>query len=65
MTGTEVSLESWIKRYPAENTASGPTLVFPHAGGAALAYRPFALALAEAGSDAYVMQYPLDRKSVV
>ncbi|ABK73080.1 thioesterase II family protein [Mycolicibacterium smegmatis] len=58
MTGTEVSLESWIKRYPAENTASGPTLVFPHAGGAALAYRPFALALAEAGSDAYVMQYP-------
>ncbi|WP_083452907.1 thioesterase II family protein [Mycolicibacterium goodii] len=61
MTGTQVSFRPWIKTYPAEDTVGGgakPTLVFPHAGGAALAYRPLGLALAEAGSDAYVMQYP-------
>lgn len=49
----------WIKRYPAA-TGGGAvaTLVFPHAGGAALAYRALGTALAAAGSDAYVMQYP-------
>jgi surfactin synthase thioesterase subunit len=54
-TGAELSIEPWIKRYPG---AAGATLVFPHAGGAALAYRRFGMALASAGSDTYVMQYP-------
>lgn len=51
-----MTFKPWIKRYPA--AGAGATLVFPHAGGAALAYRPLGSALAEAGSDAYVMQYP-------
>lgn len=59
MTGADVQLtfKSWVKRYPGGENAR-PTLVFPHAGGAALAYRSLGSALAEAGSDAYVMQYP-------
>lgn len=58
MTGDTRQLEfkPWIKRYPAAGTRS--TLVFPHAGGAAVAYRALGTALAAAGSDAYVMQYP-------
>jgi surfactin synthase thioesterase subunit len=49
-------VKPWVKRYPVDG---GPaTLVFPHAGGAALAYRSLGTALAKAGSDAYVMQYP-------
>jgi surfactin synthase thioesterase subunit len=54
-TGAQLSIKPWIKRYPG---TTGTTLVFPHAGGAALAYRSFGMALAEAGSDTYVMQYP-------
>ncbi|MBU9765738.1 thioesterase [Mycobacterium sp. TNTM28] len=58
MTGLDaLTFKPWIKRYPADVSAR-PTLVFPHAGGAALAYRGFGTALAAAGSDAYVMQYP-------
>ena len=48
----------WIKRYPGAGQSSRAALVFPHAGGAALAYRALGTALAAAGSDAYVMQYP-------
>lgn len=44
----------WIGRFPGPGPA---TLVFPHAGGAVVNYRPLALALA-AGADTYVMQYP-------
>ncbi|MGV9798976.1 thioesterase II family protein [Mycobacterium sp. NPDC003449] len=60
MTGADTGLavKPWIKKYPAGGSASTPTLVFPHAGGAALAYRSLGTALAQAGSDAYVMQYP-------
>ncbi len=50
--------KSWIKRYPAGGSGGPATLVFPHAGGAALAYRGLGTALAAAGTDAYVMQYP-------
>ncbi|MGW0160494.1 thioesterase II family protein [Mycobacterium sp. NPDC003323] len=53
-----MSLQPWIKRYPGTDPDAAATLVFPHAGGAALAYRNFGTALAAAGSDAYVMQYP-------
>lgn len=48
--------QPWIKRYPG--AGAGAALVFPHAGGAALAYRALGTALAGAGSDTYVMQYP-------
>ncbi|MGV0745741.1 thioesterase II family protein [Mycolicibacterium sp. XJ870] len=55
---TQVTFKPWIKRYPGIDRAARPTLVFPHAGGAAVAYRSLGTALAAAGSDAYVMQYP-------
>lgn len=60
MTGsdTKLTVKPWIKRYPAQAHDATPTLVFPHAGGAALAYRNLGMGLATAGSDAYVMQYP-------
>ncbi|MBB2992303.1 surfactin synthase thioesterase subunit [Mycolicibacterium iranicum] len=49
-------LAPWIKRFPgAPGTA---TLVFPHAGGAAAAYRTFAQTLSDRGIDTYVVQYP-------
>ncbi len=58
MTAPDLTFAPWIKRYPAAGPGAGATLVFPHAGGAALAYRSFGTALAAAGSDAYVLQYP-------
>lgn len=59
MTGpdTQLTVKPWVKRYSGSQSST-TTLVFPHAGGAALAYRGFGTALAAAGSDAYVMQYP-------
>ncbi|BBX24954.1 thioesterase II family protein [Mycolicibacterium alvei] len=59
MTGpdTQIIVKPWVKRYSGSQSSTA-TLVFPHAGGAALAYRGFGTALAAAGSDAYVMQYP-------
>jgi len=54
---TQITVKPWVKRYSGSESTTA-TLVFPHAGGAALAYRGFGMALAAAGSDAYVMQYP-------
>ncbi|WP_319451816.1 MULTISPECIES: thioesterase II family protein [unclassified Mycobacterium] len=56
----QFAFKPWIKRYPSADgrESARATLVFPHAGGAALAYRALGTALAAAGSDAYVMQYP-------
>jgi surfactin synthase thioesterase subunit len=54
---TQIIVKPWVKRYSGSQSSTA-TLVFPHAGGAALAYRGFGTALAAAGSDAYVMQYP-------
>jgi surfactin synthase thioesterase subunit len=50
---------SWIKRVPGRDGGArvGATVVFPHAGGAAVGYRRFAQALAAAG-DTYIVQYP-------
>lgn len=56
----------WVKRFPgAKDSAlraplepSTPTIVFPHAGGAAAAYRKFAVALSERGVDTFLVQYP-------
>lgn len=53
-TSAVAQFPSWIGRFPGPGA---PTLVFPHAGGTAVNYRPLALALA-AGADTYVMQYP-------
>ena len=50
------AFKPWIKQYPG--SGNGAALVFPHAGGAALAYRSLGTALAAAGADTYVMQYP-------
>ena len=57
---SQIDVKPWVKRYPAGSDGGDAraTLVFPHAGGAALAYRSLGIALAAAGSDAYVMQYP-------
>ena len=50
---------TWIKRVPGRNAGgrAGVTVVFPHAGGAAVGYRKLATALAAAG-DTYIVQYP-------
>jgi surfactin synthase thioesterase subunit len=49
----------WIKVAPGRDggARAGATVVFPHAGGAAVGYRTFAAALA-AGGDTYIVQYP-------
>ncbi|BBY90133.1 thioesterase II family protein [Mycolicibacterium tokaiense] len=51
-----LEFQPWIKRFPGGGTVS--VVVFPHAGGAAATYRDFATALAHAGADAYIVQYP-------
>lgn len=54
---SQLTFARWIKRSPGRSE-SGVTVVFPHAGGAAAAYRGLAAALARGGADAYVVQYP-------
>ncbi|MGZ4584253.1 MAG: non-ribosomal peptide synthetase [Mycobacterium sp.] len=49
--------KSWVKRFTGD-TGLGSVVVFPHAGGAAAAYRSFAKALAATGVDTFVLQYP-------
>lgn len=57
----QLDITPWIKRFPGEQASHGeslPTIVFPHAGGAAAAYRNFAVALSARGVDTFVVQYP-------
>lgn len=54
--GAHLELRPWIKRFPGEPGTA--TIVFPHAGGAATAYRGFASALGARGVDTYLVQYP-------
>lgn len=54
---TGIRFQPWVKRFPGAGSG-GATVVFPHAGGAAAAYRTFATALARYGADAYLVQYP-------
>lgn len=49
--------QPWVKRFTG-SAARGAVIVFPHAGGAAAAYRSLAKALAGNDVDAYVVQYP-------
>ena len=51
------AFDRWIKQFPGGG-AGGTAVVFPHAGGAAAAYRPLAQALSAAGTDTFVLQYP-------
>lgn len=53
---TGVDFPSWIKQFPG--TAPGATVIFPHAGGAAAAYRGFAKVLSDNGTPAIIVQYP-------
>lgn len=50
---------AWIKHFPGRDRREcrGATVVFPHAGAAAVSYRRLASALAE-GGDTFVVQYP-------
>ena len=52
----QLKFKPWIKRFPGKS--GGATIVFPHAGGAAAAYRGLATSMAAKGVDAYVVQYP-------
>ncbi|WP_102143875.1 thioesterase II family protein [Mycobacterium hubeiense] len=52
-----MTFQPWIKRFPGGG-AEASVVVFPHAGGAAAAYRSFATALSANGVDAYIVQYP-------
>jgi mycobactin phenyloxazoline synthetase len=47
----------WVKRFTGDTTR-GSVVVFPHAGGAAAAYRSLAKAVSADGVDAFVVQYP-------
>lgn len=52
----QLGFTPWIKRFPG--SADRSVIVFPHAGGAAAAYRTFASAVAAGGADTYIVQYP-------
>jgi mycobactin phenyloxazoline synthetase len=56
MTAAQLRFAPWIKRFPAAGGAA--TVIFPHAGGAAAAYRALATVLAGRGRDTYIVQYP-------
>jgi mycobactin phenyloxazoline synthetase len=47
----------WVKRFTG-STARGSVVVFPHAGGAAAAYRSLGKALSANDVNAFVVQYP-------
>ncbi len=49
--------QRWVKRFTG-GAGRGSVVVFPHAGGAAAAYRPLAKALSANGVDTFVVQYP-------
>lgn len=56
MTAQQLEFAPWVKRFPAEG---GPAaVVFPHAGGAAAAYRALAKTFSGKGIDTYIVQYP-------
>lgn len=52
----QLNFKPWIKRFPGKSR--GATVVFPHAGGAAAAYRVLATSMSAKGVDTYVVQYP-------
>lgn len=57
--GVAATTAGWIKHLPGPGGSrrAGATIIFPHAGGTAMSYRPLAAALAT-GGDTYIVQYP-------
>ncbi len=53
----EREFKPWVKRFTV-SAAHGSVVVFPHAGGAAAAYRSLAKALSANDIDTYIVQYP-------
>lgn len=64
ITPSAPHFQSWVKCFTGTGTG-GSVVLFPHAGGAAAAYRTLAKAVSANGVDAYVVQYPqrADRRS--
>lgn len=62
MTGVgqspRVTFAPWVKTFPGDGSRTGSTVIFPHAGGAAVTYRGLAKALSDNGTDTYLVQYP-------
>jgi mycobactin phenyloxazoline synthetase len=56
-TQPQREFKPWVKRFTSA-AARGSVVVFPHAGGAAAAYRSLAKALSANDVDAFVVQYP-------
>lgn len=56
MTAPQLEFAPWVKSFGG--AGAGTTVVFPHAGGAAAAYRSLAKALSDRGVDTYIVQYP-------
>ncbi|MGE2714902.1 thioesterase II family protein [Mycolicibacterium litorale] len=56
MTARQLEFAPWVKRFPAEGGSAA--VLFPHAGGAAAAYRDLAKAMSGKGIDTYIVQYP-------
>lgn len=56
MIGERLEFAPWIKRFPGGSAR--PVVIFPHAGGAAVAYRGLANTLCANGVDVYIVQYP-------
>lgn len=56
MTAPQREFAPWIKRF--DGGGGAVTVVFPHAGGAAAAYRMLAKAFSDKGIDTYIVQYP-------
>jgi pyochelin biosynthetic protein PchC len=56
MTGARVEFPSWIKTFPG--ASEGAVVIFPHAGGAAAAYRTLAKTLSDKGTAVFIVQYP-------
>lgn len=56
MTAGQLAFAPWVKHFPAEGGATA--VVFPHAGGAAAAYRALAKTFADNEIDTHVVQYP-------
>ncbi|MGB3485735.1 MAG: thioesterase domain-containing protein [Mycobacterium sp.] len=55
----QTEIQPWIKRFSGSAAAGKAAVVlFPHAGGAAAAYRGLATAVSAAGPDTYIVQYP-------
>ncbi|CAJ1500774.1 thioesterase II family protein [[Mycobacterium] burgundiense] len=56
-TNAEVEFQPWVKKFDGAGRP-GAVVIFPHAGGAAAAYRTLAKTLSAKGTDCFIVQYP-------